>query len=200
MNKTWLNQLASDIEEKYGSDVRDGIFGELDGVKDGHKAISAWFGNFIKKMDELNDEEFVKKILVKRSPCAWKEKERADVIRDGYENSKSFAEFASLLAESGIISDKIEFNDNVLYLIKNPMDRKNIGACGKGCHCALACHAEEYASDLFCHCCTVGFDGRPFREVFGDDVRIEFIESFITNGNPCKTAVYAPEKKGWQSF
>jgi hypothetical protein len=196
MNKACLKQLASDIKEKYGNEISDSIFGDINEIDNGHKAIASWFSNFVKSLDNLDDKEFVKKMLTDRSPCIWKEGERVEIIRKSYEESQSFEEFASLLGERSV-GDRVEFNDNVLYLIKNPVDKKDIGSCGKGCHCALACHTEEYISDIFCHCCTVGFCGRPFRKVFGDDIRVEFIESFITNGNPCKTAIYVPKKANW---
>jgi hypothetical protein len=198
MRKRWLNQLAKDIETQYGKEIRDNIFGDIDGISNDHEEISAWFANFIKGLDGLDDKEFVKEMMAKRCPCGWKEKAREEAVRNSYENSQSFEEFALLCEKSGVVSQKIEYKDNVLYLLKNPMSHKSAGSCGKGCHCSLARITDEYISDLFCHCCTVGFDGRPFRKVFGDDIKVEFIESFVTNGNPCKTAVYIPIKENWR--
>ena len=200
MNKTWINRLASDIEKKHGKEARDRIFGDINTVGNDRQAMTVWFENFIAKLDELNDNEFVKEIMAKRSPCRWNEKLRVDAVKNSYENSTSFEEFAFLCDKNGFVSQKIEFdtNDNVLYLLKLPMNKMNSGKCGKGCHCFLACRTDKYISDLFCHCCTVGFDGRPFRNVFGNDIKIEFIESFITNGKPCKTAVYIPKKEDWK--
>ena len=197
MDKNWISRLANDIERKHGKEMRDHIFGDFENIKNTHKPTAAWFANFTKGLDELNDRKFAIEVLIKQCPCTWKEAEREKSIRESYEKSNSFEEFVLLCDKTGVVSQIIEYEDNIIYLLKKPRNKKTAGKCGKGCHCSLASHTEVYASDLFCHCCTVGFDGRPFRKVFGDDIRIEFIESFITNGNPCKTAVYIPKKVNW---
>ena len=91
-------------------------------------------------------------------------------------------------------TDVMELRGNVLYMTKPLGDCTDTGSCGKGCHCWLAMHTNKAVSDIFCHCCTIGHTGRPFQIAFGDDIKMELIESIICGGKACVMTVHLPKK------
>lgn len=193
MNKQWISQLASDIEAKYGKESRDRIFGDIDNIHN----LPDWFLNFTSGLDDLNDKEFLQQMMAHRCPCGGDNEKDGKEIRSFYDNSKTLDEFVGLLRErypypTG--GDFMELRDNVLYMTKPPDECIETGSCGKGCHCWLAMHTENIVSDIFCHCCTIGHTGRPFQVAFGDDIKMELVESIICGGNKCIMAVHLPEK------
>lgn len=196
MSKSWLKKLASDVEKRYGKDARDRIFGDLDTINKTnktHEFISAWFDNFINGMDALNDKEFLQTMMANRCPCGGNDSSRegwGKEIKRNYDKSESLEEFVASMD----FGDEKELRGNVLYLTKYPMKSKVTGSCGKGCHCAVARHTNKFISDIFCYCCTVGHTGIPFQKAFGENTKIEFIDSLIIGGKGCTVAIHLPEK------
>ena len=199
MNKKWLTKLADVIEKKHGKDARDKIFGDLDNVGEDHASMSAWFERFTRGMDELNDKDFLQQMMIKHCPCGRGYEEDGKRYKELYDKSKDLNEFVSLLENYWLTNhggaDISELRGNVLYLTKHLGDDENTGSCGKGCHCFLAKYTEKFISDIFCYCCTIGHTGRPFQHAFGNDIKMEFIESVICGGKGCAMAVHLPEKK-----
>ena len=198
MNKQWILQLATDIEAKHGKEKRNCIFGNIDDIQDNPKFLSAWFENFTTMMDELGDREFLQRVMATRCPCGGDYKKEGKVMKDFYDKSDTLVEFVDVLKKWHIDeygdTDEMELCGNVLYMIKPPGQHTDTGSCGKGCHCWLALHANKTVSDIFCHCCTIGHTGRPFQVAFGDDIKMELIESIICGGNACIMTVHLPEK------
>jgi len=160
--------------------------------------LSAWFENFTTGLDELDDREFLQQMLAERCPCG------GDYIKDGkeiqafYDNSETPDEFVGLLRERYLYptgGDLMELRGNVLYMTKPPGGCTETGSCGKGCHCWLAMHTNDAVSDIFCHCCTIGHTGRPFQVAFGEDIKMELVESIICGGKACVMTVHLPEKQ-----
>lgn len=198
MDKQWLSCLASDITERYGKEAGTRIFGDIDSVEHVPEYLSAWFENFTTGLDELNDKEFLQKMMANRCPCG------DDYVKDGqatkeiYDKSGTLTEFADtlrkwLLDKYGD-ADKMELRGNVLYMTKPLGASKDTGICGRGCHCWLAMHTDKTVSDTFCYCCTIGYTGRPFQVAFSDEIKMELIESIICGGKSCVMTVHLPEK------
>ena len=199
MNKTWLKQLASDVEARHGKDVSDRIFGDIDISEDCKSSISHWFDNFTMGMDELNDKEFLQQMMANRCPCGGDNAKDGQIIKELYDKSEPLDEFVDLFDKwqrsiwKGV-EDITELRGNVLYLTKRPMSSSDSGKCGVGCHCDLARQTDKYISDIYCYCCTVGHTGRPFRHAFGDKIIIQFVDSIVTGDKGCTMAVHLPEK------
>jgi hypothetical protein len=198
VNREWLLQLASDIEERHGKEVRDRILGDIDGVGSDPKSISAWFENFTTGMDELDDKGFLQRMMADRCPCGGDYEKDGKAMKDIYEKSDTLVEFVDtlrkwLLDKYGD-TDKMALRGNVLYMTKPLGESTGTGRCGRGCHCWLAMHTDKTVSDIFCHCCTIGHTGRPFQVAFGNDIKMEFIESIICGGRECTMTVHLPEK------
>jgi len=194
----WLRQLAGDIEARHGKEASDRMFGDLENMKTGRKFLSEWFDNFITGMDELDDKEFLQNMMVNRCPCSPGKanyEKQAKYIKKSYDESESLEDFVEKLRNAKPpLGDNLELQGNILYNIKNPYNRKESGSCGMGCHCQLACHTNKHISDIFCYCCTVAHDGKPFVMAFGDDVKVEFAYSLINGGKACASATYLPDK------
>ena len=135
--KKWLLGLASDVEAKYGKNIRDDIFGDIQGVNNDHDSIKKWFGQFISGMDKLGDKDFFTFILAERCPCGHTEFE--GVIRQNYDESKSLEEFAYRLANGNLIEDDVRLEGNVLILTKKPFSKYG----GKGCTAAVYLAAKD---------------------------------------------------------
>jgi len=197
MNKKWLNVLASEIETRHGKEVSDRIFGDIDAVENSQESISVWFKNFTSGMDRLNDKDFLISMMESNCPCGGNWTKEGEIIKDFFDNSKTYEEFAGMFDKwqhsmwKGA-EDILELRGNVLYLIKRPMNNKDSGKCGMGCHCELARKTDNYISDIFCYCCTVGHTGRPFRHAFGKDIIIRFVDSIVVGGKACTMAVHLP--------
>lgn len=196
MNKEWLKKLASDVEAEYGTEARDNVFGDLDRVGEDSESIKGWFRNFIKTIDELDNKDFFAGMFARRCPCDFPDAESD--IKKLYEEAETLEEFAAHLDENGIFSDVIELHGNVLYATKQPFSvygkHEHTGPFSKACHCALASYTDEPISDVFCHCCTVGYYGNMFKKALSLDLQVEFIDSVISGGKGCTTAIYLPEK------
>ena len=198
MNKQWLLQLANDIEERYGKDTRDCIFDDIDSIVNTPESISAWFEKFTNGLDKLNDKEFLQKMMARRCPCSGDYENDGKAMKDLYNKCDTLAEFVDLnrkwMHDKYGDTDIMELRDNILYMTKPPGGCTETGSCGKGCHCWLAMHTDKPVSDIFCHCCTIGHTGRPFQFAFGDNIKMELIESVICGGKKCTMAVYLPKK------
>jgi len=201
MDKKWIAKLAGDVEAKHGKEARDRIFGDVDGVVITPECLSAWFDNFTTGMDELNDKEFVQQMMASHCPCGGDYEKDGKAMRDFYNKSDTLTEFVDLHRKwlynkyDGDI-DVMELRDNALYMTK-PWGRcTDTGHCGMGCYCWLAMHTNKAVSDIFCYCCTIGHTGRPFQVAFGEDVKMEFVESIICGGKGCTMAIHLPEKNG----
>jgi hypothetical protein len=198
LSLSWLRKLAADIEERHGKEARDKVFGDLENMSTSRKFITEWFDNFIDRMDELNDREFLQAMMAKRCPCGpgtYNYKKQAKYIRESYDESESMEDFVEKLRNAEPpLGDNLELQGNILYNIKNPYNRKESGSCGNGCHCQLACHTNKQISDIFCYCCTVAHDGKPFVMAFGEDVKVEFAYSLINGGKACASATHLPNK------
>jgi len=194
MNKPWLLELASAVEEKHGATERGRIFGNIESVGCDHASVAAWFERFTSGLDELNDKKFLTDMLVKYCPCGGGDagfRQRAAIYKENYDKSETLAEFVAMTN----FYDRKKLDGNVLYLTKYKSRSKDAGLCGKGCHCGIAKHADKTVSDIFCYCCTVGHTGRPFQIAFGNDIKIEFVDSVIIGGKGCTMAIHLPEKK-----
>ena len=200
MNKQWLLCLANDIEERHGKETCKRIFGDIDSMTHTPEYLSAWFEIFTNGLDELNDKEFLQQMMVNRCPCGGDYEKDGKAMKDFYNKSDTLAEFVGLYRKwlydkyEGDI-DAMELHGNVLYMTKPSGGSTNTGTCGRGCHCWLAMHTNKTISDIFCHCCTIGHTGRPFQVAFGDDVKMEFVESIICGGKSCVMTVHLPEKE-----
>jgi len=195
MNKKWLLQLADDIEIKHGKETRDRIFSDMKNVTNNSKSLSAWFNKFTNELNELNDKEFLQKMMASRCPCGGNYEVDGKEIQVFYDNSETLADFVDLLRVRypyPTAGDLMELKDNVLYMTKPMGDSAKTGKCGKGCHCWLAKNTDNTVSDIFCYCCTIGHTGRPFQIAFGDDIKMEFIESIICGGKNCVMAIHLP--------
>ena len=199
MDKNWISKLAIDIEARHGKKARDHIFGDIDSIGDTPETLSVWFENFTTGMDELDDKKFLQQMMAEHCPCGGVNEEDGKMMKEFYDNSKTLSEFVDLFGKWVHTKynddvDKMELRGNILYLTKPPGGHKTTGSCGKGCHCFLAKDTEKYVSDIFCYCCTIGHTGKTFKYVFGDDVKMEFIESIICGGKGCIMTVHLPEK------
>jgi hypothetical protein len=194
----WISKLAADVESKHGKKARDRVFGDIDRVEADPKSLSAWFGNFIKGMDGLDDKEFLQQMMIKHCPCGWGEAEtlkQGKILKEQYEKSKTLEDYLDFLKTCDFIGDILELRGNVLYLIKPmPEELEDVGKCGRGCHCSLARYTDEYITDIFCCCCTIAHTGNMFKAAFGDSIKMEFIESIICGGKKCTMTVHLPEK------
>jgi hypothetical protein len=200
MDKIWISHLANDIEQRHGKEARERIFGDFNGLDNSRENISVWFNEFIRGLDELNDKEFLQQMMADRCPCGGDNVEDGNKIRELYNNSKTHSDFVKSLNDwffslHGVWADRISLHGNILYLSKRFSNNNQQGSCGKGCHCWLAMYTDENVSDIFCYCCTIGHTGRPFKVAFGNDIKMEFIESIICGGKECTMAVYLPEKE-----
>jgi len=202
MNKQFISRLATDVEARYGRDISVQMFGDINEMQYDYASLSAWFNNFITSMDKLGDKEFLVELLSNQCPCRYVEAE--EDIKRIYTESKTLEDFVARLDENGIFQDSVELRGNVLYATKLPWSesRKILGLSGHNhsgcyadsCHCFLASHASKQISDIFCHCCTVGYYQKMFKNALGVDVKIEFIDSVITGGKGCTAAIHLPPK------
>ena len=200
MDKKLISKLAADVEACHGKNIRDRLFGDINSVENSTRSISAWFDNFTTGMDELNDKEFLQQMMVKHCPCGGINEEDGKMMKEFYEKCKTLDEFVNsyykwLYKKYDGDLDAMELRGNVLYLTKPLGGHKVTGSCGKGCHCSLAKDTEKYVSDIFGHCCTIGHTGKTFQYVFGEDIKMEFIESIICGGKSCIMTVHLPEKE-----
>ncbi|MCL2050822.1 MAG: hypothetical protein FWG91_03680 [Lachnospiraceae bacterium] len=196
MNKEQLKKIAADIEAKHGADARERIFGNLDKLTDDDDSVCNFFHRFIEGMDELNDSGFLMAVMAKNCPCSHSDFEI--IIKEIYDESKTLFEFAQRLERGNLIEDVVSLEGNILFLTKHPFEKygqhNHRGLFIKGCHCGLASRAKKEISNIFCHCCTVGFYGKMFGNALGTDVKVEFIESIISGGASCKAAIHLPPK------
>jgi len=198
MNKQWLSCLANDIEKRYGKETRNRIFSDIDSMANTSEYLSAWFENLINGLDELNDKEFLQQMMANHCPCGGDYEKDGKAMKEIYNKCDTLAEFVCNLNKWQLDkygdTDKMELQNNVLYMTKPLGGCTDTGSRGKGCHCWLAMHTNVAVSDIFCHCCTIGHTGRPFQVAFGDSIKMEFIESIICGGKVCVMTVYLPEK------
>jgi len=192
----WLEEIASDVEEKYGFEARSRIFGDLSKINDDHDSIKKWFGQFINEMDKLNDKSFLTSVLATHCPCSHPELE--ENIRKNYQESNDLKEFVKRLDNDGLFEDVIKLEGNALIATKNPFSKygehKHKELFSKSCHCNFGSRTDKPISDIFCHCCTVGFYGKMFKNALNVDVKVELKDSVITGGKSCTSAIYLPEK------
>lgn len=197
MNKKWLSKLAADVEARHGKEARDRVFGDLDGVADDQKSVSAWFDSFTTGMDELDDKDFLRRMMVKHCPCGWGGEETAkqgEILKGLHDGSDTQDGFLDALRGCDFIGDIMELDGNVLHLIKPlPENLEDVGRCGRGCHCELARYTDRHISDIFCYCCTIAHTGNMFKAAFGDGTRMEFVDSIVCGGDECRMTVHLPE-------
>ena len=198
MNKQWLLCLAGDIEEMYGKETSDRIFGDIDSMAHTSEYLSAWFENFTTAMDELGDREFLQQVMATHCPCGGDYEKIGKAYKYLYDKSDTLEAFVDAQRQWHIDeygdTDIMELRGNVLYMTKPLGECTDTGNCGRGCHCWLAMHTNKAVSDIFCHCCTIGHTGRPFQVAFGDNIKMKLVESIICGGKACVMAVHLPEK------
>ena len=199
MDKKWILQLADDVEARHGKEARDRVFGDIDIIQGTPESLSAWFDNFATGMDALDDKEFLRKMMADRCPCGGDYEEDGAAMKNSYDKSGTLEEFVDshrkwLCEKHNGDIDEMELRGNVLYMTKPLGGCEDTGSCGKGCHCWLAMRANNAVSDIFCHCCTIGHTGRPFQVAFGNDIKMEFVESIVCGGKRCTMAIHLPEK------
>jgi len=201
MNKDCLKRLAKDIEAKHGKAACDRIFGDINDRSGDRDTVAKWFENFTSGMDALNDKDFLTALMVKHCPCGGDAVADGKMIKSLYDKSGTLAEFVDSYNQwqnqrwKGR-EDIATLDGNVLYLTKKPVKSAKAGKCGKGCHCGLARHTHTFVSDIFCYCCTIGHTGKPFQVAFGEDTKLEFVDSLIIGGKGCTMAVHLPEYRG----
>lgn len=195
MNKEWLERIASDVEVKHCKEVRDKIFGNIQELSEDDDYVREFFHQFINGMDELDDKEYLTLVMANNCPCGHSDAEKS--IRKAYSKSKTLEEFAQHLEREGIIDDEVSLCGNVLTLTKYPFEKygkhDHSGKYITSCHCELASHSIQPVSDIFCHCCTVGFYGKMFKNALGVDIKVVFKDSYITGGKGCTADIYLPE-------
>jgi hypothetical protein len=199
--RKWLEGIASDIEAKYGSEASNRILGDFQNIEEDHDSLKKWFGQFIDGMDKLNDKSFLANVMAARCPCGHSEDGGVeDNIRKNYHESNSLEEFVKRLDNDGLFEDTISLDGNVLIATKKPFSKygthDHAEPYSASCHCNLASRTCGPISDIFCHCCTVGFYGKMFKNALGKDVKVEFRDSVISGGKGCTAAIYLPEEKG----
>jgi hypothetical protein len=147
-------------------------------------------------MDNLNDKDFLTSILAEHCPCGHPEFEK--IIRKIYDESKNLEEFADRLAKGNLIEDEVRLEGDALILTKKPFsiygEHSHKEPYSTACHCELGSCTGKLISDIFCHCCTVGFYGKMFSNALGKKIKVEFMDSVITSGKGCTAAVYLPRK------
>ena len=189
--------VADSIEAKYGAEVRNKMFGDIDVVSMNHDSLCNFFHKFVSEMDKLDDKDFLTGVMAECCPCYHRGIE--ENIRKNYAKSKTIGEFAHRLDEDRLFDDTIKLEGNILIATKRPFEKHgkhdHTGPYTTTCHCELASHAQHPVSDIFCHCCTVGFYGKMFKNALGQDVKVEFVESVITGGRGCTAAIHLPEKE-----
>ena len=160
--------------------------------------LSAWFENLASGLDELNDKEFLQQMMAKHSPCGGDYEKDGKAMKEIYDKCHNLDEFVCSLKKWLFNkygdTDEMELKGNVLYMTKPLGGNTDTGNCGRGCHCWLAMHTNNVVSDIFCHCCTIGHTGRQFQVAFGNEIRMEFVESIICGGKACIMTVHLPEK------
>ncbi|MDR0896363.1 MAG: GNAT family N-acetyltransferase [Oscillospiraceae bacterium] len=202
MDKEWIKRLAEEIERKHGKEKRACICGDIDNISDDSDAQRKWFHCFTHEIDKLEDKQFLQQTMARHCPCPYPEAEKD--IRHLYETAQNLEEFVYLLDKNGIFVDRVRLDGNVLYATKLPFSlidihndvadrRKHTGRYTEYCHCDLGSRTDEPISDIFCHCCTVGYYGKMFKNALGIDVKVEFVESVITGGRECTAAIHLPE-------
>lgn len=195
MNKEWLERIASDIEAKHGTEAREKIFRNMQELSEDDDSVREFFHRFVKGMDELDDKEFLTSVMANNCPCGHSDAEKS--IKKAYGKSKTLEEFAQRLEREGIIDDEVSLRGNVLTLTKYPFEKygkhDHNGKYITLCHCELASHTMQPVSDIFCHCCTVGFYGKMFKNALGVDVKVVFRDSYIIGGKACTADIYLPE-------
>jgi len=202
MNKQWISSLTGDIEAKYGKPMCEKMFGDTDKIKNDYDSLTAWFNNFIVAMDNLGESDYMKTLMASHCPCRYADAE--EDIKKVYEESETLEEFVAQLDCNGIFQDNVELRGNVLYATKLTWSksRELLGLCGhnhkgcyaESCHCFLASHINKPISNIFCHCCTVGYYSKMFRNALGFDVKVDFIGSVISGGEGCTAAIHLPAK------
>ncbi len=198
MSENWLENLASDVEANYGEKARIRIFVDLQNMSSDPSSESEWFNNqFIPGMDELDNKDFLTIMMAKHCPCRCSHIE--ENIQKNYDASKTLEEFVSRLNKDGLFDDMLRLEGNVLYATKYPYEKygkhNHIGPYTTKCHCNLASCTQKPISDIFCHCCTVGFYSKMFKIALNQDVKVKFISSVISGGEGCTTAIYLPQIK-----
>lgn len=198
MNKQWIYQLANDIEEKHGKEKCNRIFGNIDDIQSSFESLSVWFEKFTTGMDELSDKAFLQQMMAARCPCGEDYVKIGQAYKRLYDESDTLDSFVNAQRQWHIDeygdTDIMELCGNVLYMTKPLGGSTDTGSCGKGCHCWLAMNANSVVSDIFCYCCTIGHTGRPFQIAFGNDIKMEFVESIVCGGKNCVMTVQLPEK------
>ena len=196
MDKKWLEKLASDVEAKHGTEARDRIFGDIQNIPNDYVSEKEWFNRFTRGMDELNDRGFLTNVLAERCPCVCDDIE--DNIRKNFSESKTLEEFVARLDQDGLFDDTVRLEGNVLYATKQPFKKhgkhKHSGPYAEKCHCSLASCVQQPISDIFCHCCTVGYYSKMFKHALNKELKVEFVSSVISGGEGCTAAIYLPEK------
>jgi hypothetical protein len=192
----WLEGIADDIEAKYGSEIRGRIMGDFRNINDDHESVKMWFSGFIAGMNELDDKAFITSVLAVRCPCSHSELEAN--IRKNYQESGDLHDFVKRLDSDGLFEDSVSLEGNVLIATKKPFSRygkhNHTEPYSTSCHCNLGSRASKPISAIFCHCCTVGFYGKMFRNALNMDIKVEFRDSVITGGKGCTAAIYLPGK------
>lgn len=192
----WLEKLAEAIEAKYGKESRDRIFGDTSCLTLDHEPLAEWFEKFNLGLDELDDKDFLTTTIAGLCPCRCPEIEVN--IRKNYEESKNLREFVDRIDKDGLFEDKVSLDGNVLFATKHPFskygERNHNGPYATTCHCYIGNHSEKPISDIYCHCCTVGYYGKMFKNALNKDIKVKLVESVLSGGKNCTAAIFLPEK------
>lgn len=197
----WIGELGKAIEAKHGKEARDKIIGDTSKLTLDHESLAEWFEKFNHGLDELDDKDFLTTTIASLCPCRCPDIE--ENIRKNYEESKDLREFVDRIDKDGLFEDKVNLEGNVLLATKHPFSkygkRDHNGPYTTTCHCYIGNHAEKSISDIYCHCCTVGYYGKMFKNALNKDINVELVESVLSGGKSCIAAIYLPEKSNSSS-
>jgi len=85
MDKEWLEQIATRIEEKYGVETRNRVFGDINEVSGEFTSACEFFHHFVIEMDRIDDKDFLVSVMSECCPCYHRDLE--ENIKKNYEES-----------------------------------------------------------------------------------------------------------------
>ena len=84
-------------------------------------------------------------------------------------------------------SDYVRFlKENISDKVTEDADGIRIPLGKERCTCPMA---EDIQSPMLC-CCTQGSNKETWSELFGEDVRVEMVETFMRDGQDCVIKIY----------
>jgi hypothetical protein len=63
MNEKWLEILSAKVEDKYGTEMRDRIFGDIPRLPINYDVDKKWIHNFIRGINSLCNRDFANLVM-----------------------------------------------------------------------------------------------------------------------------------------